>query len=70
MAPNAPVQQPVAARPFGASRVFLIIACVLFVIAAFVAGGNDFLTTEAWAWGFGGFASWVLSQALGAWGWL
>ena len=45
-------------------RVFMFAACVLFVIAAIVAGGTTIVTSAAWAWGFGGFASVTLSWAL------
>ena len=41
-------------------KVLLIVACVLFVVAALVAGGV--LTgLSMWAFGFGGFAAWALA---------
>lgn len=67
MAPNAPVRQPVTAG--GESRGLLILGAICFVLAAFVAGGADILTTNAWCWGFGGFAAWMLARTVSYWGW-
>ena len=45
------------------SKVLLIVACVLFVVASLAAGGV--LTgLQAWAFGFGALASWALSGAV------
>ena len=46
------------------SRILLVIATVLFVLAAFAAGGDPLGDIAAWAWGFGGFAAWALSGAV------
>jgi hypothetical protein len=43
------------------SRILMFAACVLFVIAAFAAGGDELGRITAWAWGFGGFAALALS---------
>jgi hypothetical protein len=39
----------------------MLIAGVLFVLAAFAAGGDPLGDIPAWTWGFAGFAAWVLS---------
>lgn len=60
-APQQP--QPVVVSPLSLSRVLLIVGCILFVIAALCAG--DVITgMAAWAFGFGGFAAWMLSGAV------
>jgi len=41
----------------------LLVAAVLFVIAAFAAGGDALGGIAAWVWGFGAFAAWSLSGA-------
>ena len=46
------------------SRLFLFVACVLFVLAAFAAGGSSLGNIPAWSWAFGGFASWMLAGVL------
>lgn len=53
--------QPVQQRPvyYTHMRLMLIVAAILFVIAALAAGG--IFTTPMWAWAFGGFAAWVLA---------
>lgn len=56
----APQPRPVYG-PVYLSRVLLVIAAVLFVLAAFAAGGDSLADIPAWSWGFGGFAAWVLS---------
>jgi hypothetical protein len=45
------------------SRVLMLIAAVLFVLAAFAVGGHDLANVPAWAWAFGGLASWALAGA-------
>jgi hypothetical protein len=45
------------------SRVLMLIACILFVIAALAAGGV-FTTVSPWAFGFGGFAAVALAWAV------
>lgn len=39
-----------------------IVSCILFVIAALCAG-SILAGQDAWAFGFGAFAAWVLSAA-------
>lgn len=46
--------------PVTHSRLVLIIAVICFVLAALTEAAGPFLG-PAWAWGFGGFAAWVLS---------
>lgn len=44
-------------------KLLMVVACVLFVVAALVAGGV--LTgLQAWAFGFGGLAAWALALAV------
>lgn len=45
-------------------RVLLVTGAVLFLIAAFAAGGDTLGGIGAWTWGFAGFAAWVLSGAV------
>jgi hypothetical protein len=45
-------------------RILLLVSAVLFVIAAFSAGGDGLGDITAWVWGFAGFAAWVLSGAV------
>jgi hypothetical protein len=63
---TGPTQQPVvpaAVSVWTMRRVLLVIGAVLFTVAALTAGGV--LTgLNAWAFGFGGFAAWVLSGAV------
>lgn len=55
--------QPVVVTPFSLSRILLVIGFFLFVIASLCAG--DVITgLNAWAFGFGGFAAWMLSGAV------
>jgi hypothetical protein len=63
----APPQQPQprpAYGPWYLSRVLLVIGAVLFVLAAFAAGGHPLAGVADWSWGFGAFAAWVLSGAV------
>lgn len=46
------------------SRVLLVVAMALFFLAAITAAGADLIHTPMWAWGFGGFAAWVLAGAV------
>jgi hypothetical protein len=46
------------------SRVLLVIGAILFVLAAFAAGGHPLAGVGEWPWGFGAFAAWMLSRAL------
>jgi hypothetical protein len=44
-------------------RLLMIVACILFVIAALIAGGV--LTgLAAWAFGFGALSAWALALAV------
>lgn len=56
--------QPVVVTPYSLSRILLVIGTVLFVLAAFAAGGDTLGGIPAWTWGFAGFAAWVLSGAV------
>jgi len=63
---TAPAPQPQPVYPAGTwppRRILLLVAAVLFVIAAFAAGGDTLGGITAWVWGFAGFASWALSGA-------
>jgi hypothetical protein len=63
--PAPPQQQPRPVYgPWYLSRVLLVIGTVLFVIAAFAAGGHPLASVPAWPWAFGAFAAWVLSGAV------
>ena len=46
------------------SRLLLFIGTVLFVLAAFAAGGHPLAGIGEWSWGFGAFASWMLAGAV------
>ncbi len=62
---TAPAQpQPVVVSPYSLRRILLVIGTVLFVLAAFAAGGDTIGDITAWVWGFAGFAAWVLSGAV------
>ena len=62
---TAPAQpQPVAVVPYSLRRILLIVGTVLFVLAAFAAGGDTLGGITAWVWGFAGVAAWVLSGAV------
>jgi hypothetical protein len=65
--PAPPPQQP-QPRPVGGpwylSRVLLVIGTILFVLAAFAAGGHPLAGVADWCWAFGAFAAWVLSGAV------
>lgn len=63
-APSAQPPRPVVAAPLSLSRVLLVVGTVLFVLAAFAAGGDALGGITAWSWGFGGFAAWMLSGAV------
>lgn len=45
-----------------ASKLLLLAACILFVVAALSAGGV--VAEPAWAFGFGGLAAWALAGAV------
>jgi hypothetical protein len=49
---------------WGFSRILLVVGCILFVIAAFAAGGHPLAGVPEWPWAFGAFAAWVLSGAV------
>jgi hypothetical protein len=62
---TAPNPQP--PRPYGPwylSRILLVAGTILFVLAAFAAGGHPLAGVPDWCWAFGGFAAWVLSGAV------
>ena len=62
---TAPAQpQPVVVTAWSLRRILLVIGTVLFVLAAFAAGGDTLGGIADWVWGFGGFAAWVLSGAV------
>jgi hypothetical protein len=63
-APSAQPPRPAAPAPLSLSRVLLVVGTVLFVLAAFAAGGDTLGGIAAWSWGFGGFAAWMLSGAV------
>jgi hypothetical protein len=64
-APSAqPQPRAVAVTPLSLSRILLTVGAVLFVLAAFAAGGHVLGGISAWAWGFGAFAAWMLSGAV------
>lgn len=44
------------------SRVLFVVACVLFTVASLAAGGV--VAVPVLAFGFGGFAAWVLALAV------
>ena len=46
------------------SRLFMFAAAVLFVLAAFAAGGDALGGVNAWSYGFGAFAAVALAWAL------
>jgi hypothetical protein len=56
--------QPVVVTPYSLRRILLVIGTILFVLAAFAAGGDTLGGITAWVWGFAGFAAWVLSGAV------
>lgn len=64
-APN-PNPQPYtrAYGPWYASRILLVVGTILFILAAFAAGGHPLAGITGWSWAFGGFAAWVLSGAV------
>ena len=62
---TAPAQpQPAVVTPVSLRRILLVVSVVLFVLAAFAAGGDALGGIAAWSWGFGAFAAWVLSWAV------
>lgn len=62
--PNPNPQPRPAYGPWYLSRILLVIGTVLFVLAAFAAGGHPAAGIGMWPWGFGAFAAWVLSGAV------
>lgn len=42
-------------------RFLLVVSVVLFVLAAFAAGGDALGGISEWSWGFGAFAAYVLA---------
>jgi len=61
--PPQPRPRPVYG-PWYASRILLVIGTILFVLAAFAAGGHPLAGITGWSWAFGAFAAWVLSGAV------
>ena len=55
-------QTPQPVRPFTINRVLLLVATVLFVLAALSAGLN--WSISMWCFGWGGFAAWALAGAV------
>lgn len=64
MTAPAAQQTTVVAAPYSLHRILLVVGTVLFVLAAFAAGGDTIGDITAWVWGFAGFAAWVLSGAV------
>ena len=62
MTPPAP--QPRPAAPYSLSRILIVVAAGLLVLAAFAAGGEMVGTVPAWSWAFGGAAAFILSWAV------
>jgi hypothetical protein len=58
------VQARPAYGPWHASRILLIVGTVLFVLAAFAAGGHELASIPALPWAFGALAAWMLSGAV------
>lgn len=61
--PNPQQPRPVYG-PWYLSRILLVAGAVLFVLAAFAAGGHPLASIGMWPWAFGAFAAWVLSWAV------
>ena len=62
--PNPNPQRRPAYGPWYLSRILLVIGTVLFVLAAFAAGGHPLAGIRDLPWAFGAFAAWVLSGAV------
>lgn len=62
--PAPPPQPRPASGPWYLSRILLVVGTVLFVLAAFAAGGHPLGGITDLPWAFGAFASWVLSGAV------
>lgn len=63
-APSQQQPRPVVVTPLSLSRILLTVGAILFVLAAFAAGGDTLGGITAWSWGFGAFAAWMLSGAV------
>ena len=61
--PPQAVPRP-ACGPWYLSRILLAVGTILFVLAAFAAGGHPLAGISEWPWAFGAFAAWVLSGAV------
>jgi hypothetical protein len=60
-------QQTTVVQPryaWHASRILLVVGTVLFVLAAFAAGGHELASIPALPWAFGALAAWMLSGAV------
>ena len=44
------------------SRLLLIVAAVLLVLASITTAGASIAGVAAWTWAFGGFAAWAFAQ--------
>lgn len=64
MTAPSPQPQPAVVTPLSLRRVLLTVGAILFVLAAFAAGGDTLGGITAWPWAFGAFAAWVLSGAV------
>jgi hypothetical protein len=60
----APGPYPYQRGYWGFARILLVIGAILFVLAAFAAGGHPLAGVGEWPWAFGAFAAWVLSGAV------
>lgn len=59
---TAPARPPVTGLSL--SRALIVVSAVLFVLAAFAAGGHELASISAWPWAFGAFAAWALAWAV------
>ena len=60
----APGPYPYQRGYWSLSRCLLLIGAILFVLAAFAAGGHPLAGITDWPWAFGAFAAWTLSGAV------
>lgn len=61
--PPQPQPRP-AYGPWYLSRILLVVGTILFILAAFAAGGHPLAGITDLPWAFGAFAAWVLSGAV------
>jgi hypothetical protein len=63
---TAPVHQATTRERLFAVRALLVTGTVLFVLAAFAAGGDMLGGITDLPWAFGAFAAWMLAKAVAA----